>query len=113
MAGRVIRRPIADNLFEDLIIEQIDGKEVKPEGTSYLVRWRGRADPTWESAQVLESLCPDVVAHFESRGDARRGPEKLMARRVGPKGGLEFQVKWEGLPAESNTWEAADLISAM
>ena len=82
----------------------------------YCVKWKHFDSPewdTWEPAENLENICPDMINEFENKEVVNREKvkikkapkmkyevEKIMDKKIA---GVEFLVKWK--MSKTKTWE--------
>lgn len=109
-----VTETIAKNSYQPIVVHQsrFDGENNK----QWLIEWKGypkQKDWTWESVEMLREDCPEWVEEKENgslNGDADIHEVEAILDKRKFRGKVQYRVKWEGLEANYNTWEPAEML---
>ena len=104
---------------DDYCVEKVTDKRILKNGMiEYLLKWKGYRDEdsTWEPKENLN--CKKLIEDFEREQSGRKRKikeevgneegftvERVIDRRIGKSGRVEYLLKWKGYGDEDSTWE--------
>lgn len=99
-------RELEKEVYEFVEVEKVLEKRGEGERREYLVEWRDGGEREWVKEKWIGE---DLVRDFEE-GLEYGVAEKVVGRREGEEGRVEYLVKWVDL--EKATWEPVENVDA-
>lgn len=99
-------RELEKKVYEFVEVEKVLEKRGEGERREYLVEWRDGGEREWVKEKWIGE---DLVRDFEE-GLEYGVAEKVVGRREGEEGRVEYLVKWVDL--EKATWEPVENVDA-
>ena len=110
---------------DDYSVEKVIDKRIAKNGKiEYLLKWKGYRDEesTWEPKENLN--CQKLMEDFEKEHAGRKRKikveqndeegftvERVIDRRIGKSGRVEYLLKWKGYRQEESTWEPRENLN--
>eukprot|EP00271_Cylindrocystis_brebissonii_P014168 TRINITY_DN35429_c0_g1_i1.p1 TRINITY_DN35429_c0_g1~~TRINITY_DN35429_c0_g1_i1.p1 ORF type:complete len:443 (+),score=89.68 TRINITY_DN35429_c0_g1_i1:287-1615(+) len=105
LALEQVVKMLDEALFEEVEVSRVlDKRTVVGGAVEYLVRWSDESEDTWEPK---ENIGEDLIQNYEE-GVEYGVALKIVEKREGKEGRVEYLVKWED--SEEDTWEPEENV---